>query len=188
MLTPAAISASAVGISPFRAAYISVVKPLAVEARGSAWASSSTRAMSGCGSPTAHINAVLCVSAVAVLTSAPCSRSASTTATLPVREAIIRGVSPLVWAAFASAPASSSFVTIATLRFSLARASGVTPWSSAASTLAPARSNRSVTSRSSQCAAHRCAKRPVPPRARGGGAALITDKIFEECAPWFGSR
>ena len=64
---------------------------------------------------------------VAALTLAPCARSAFTTSRLPVRAAIMSGVSPLVCARFGSAPAPSSLFTIAVLAFSDARASGVTP-------------------------------------------------------------
>ena len=47
--------------------------------------------------------------------------------TLPVREAIISGVKPLVCAAFTLAPAARSRSTIRRLAFSAARSSGVTP-------------------------------------------------------------
>ena len=119
--------------------------------------------MSGCDSATAHISAVLVVSVVAALTAAPCTMSASTTSTLPVRAAVISGVRPLVRAMFGSAPAFSNVWTIARLAFSVARSSGVTPWPSTALTSAPARKSTSAVSRSSQWAAQR---RAVAPSAR----------------------
>ena len=112
------------GMSPFRAANRSGVKPLTVDARASAPASSSTRTMSACPSATAHISAVLPVSDVALLTRAPPPMRRRTTCALPVRAAVIRGVRPLVWLAFASAPAASSASVMAGLAFSAARCSG----------------------------------------------------------------
>ena len=67
-LTPAAISSFAISMSPLRAANISGVNPLLDEACTSAPPSTSTLAISGWGSATAHISAVLLVSVVAALT------------------------------------------------------------------------------------------------------------------------
>ena len=114
-------------MSPFRAANSSGVKPLTVEARASAPASSSTRTTPACPSATAHISAVLPVSEVASLTRAPPVSRRRTTSSLPVRAAVIRGVRPLVWLAFASAPAASNASVMAGLAFSAARCNGVTP-------------------------------------------------------------
>ena len=75
---------------------------------GEAPLSSNSCTISGWRSEMAHINAVLLVSAVAALTSAPLLTSACTTSVLPVRAAVISGVRPLVWAESALAPAASN--------------------------------------------------------------------------------
>ena len=159
-LTPAAMSSLAISMSPFFAANISGVNPLLLEAWTSARPSTSTLAISGWGSATAHMSAVLLVSVVSALTFAPRASSDLTTSTFPVCDAIMSGVIPLICARFGSAPAFSSRSTILALAFSAARASGVTPWSSAAFTLAPDLSSRSTVSRSSQWAAKRRAVAP----------------------------
>ena len=114
-------------MSPFRAANMSGVKPFTVERCGSAPASSRRCTISGCGSDTAHMRALLRVSPVTALTSAPCPTSSRTTSVLPVRAAVISGVRPLACDAFTLAPASTRRRAIGRLAFSAARSSGVTP-------------------------------------------------------------
>src|SRR5712691_5200747 len=85
-----------------------------------------------------------------VFTWAPWSSRTFTAATLPLRAAIIRAVSPCErMGAFTSAPAFNSFSIMAALPFCEARNSGVALSRLAAFTSAPARINRSAISRSS---------------------------------------
>ena len=115
-------------MSPLRAANISGVKPLVVDRRTSAPPAMSVRAISVVTVASAPTSARShSRPSVAALTLAPFASSAFTTSRLPVRAAIMSGVSPLVCARFGSAPAPSSLFTIAVLAFSQARASGVTP-------------------------------------------------------------
>ena len=106
---------------------ISGVNPFLVDTWGSAPALSKMRTISGWGSETAHIRAVLCVVLTVAFTSAPAVTSIVTMSALPVRAAVISGVSPLVCDAFTFAPAASNLATISRLAFSAARSSGVTP-------------------------------------------------------------
>ena len=122
-----------------------------------------------------------CVCSLA-LTSAPRAISALTAPALPVRDAVIRAVSPLTRCAFGFAPALSSASTIGTLPFSHASAIGVTPRSFAAFTLAPARIRRSAVVTSSQWAAQCSAVAP------SGCAALTSTRCLSSASTDRASR
>ena len=97
-----------------------------------AWTSapcaSSTRTASGFSWAAAHISAVCPWDFSAALTLlAPCSKSASRAAALPVPAHDMSAVSPISVVAFGSAPAPRSCLTTAALRLVQASVRGVTP-------------------------------------------------------------
>ena len=94
---------------------------------------------SECCCATAHIKAVCPCEISFTFGSAPWANSNLTASTLPTREAVMSGVSPVEGAAFASAPAFTSVSMMAVLPFAQATQRGVTPRSFAAFRAAPAR-------------------------------------------------
>lgn len=126
-LAPAASKSFAESMSPLRAAKRSGVKAIDEAALTSAFASMSSLTMSTRRSPTAHMSGVCCDLTVLASTFAPRARSALTIGALPVRDAIISGVTPLPCAAFTLARAASSVSTSPASAFSQASDRGVTP-------------------------------------------------------------
>ena len=114
-------------MSPPRAANSSGVKPVRVRKSTSAPCATSSRTLSRCPSPIAHIRAEWPVLPTVALTAAPRASSVSTMLASPVRAAIMSGVRPLAWARSGFAPPAAARSTIAGLAFSHASASGVTP-------------------------------------------------------------
>ena len=109
--------------------------------------------MSACPSDAAHIRGVWALKCVVRRTSAPAASSERTRASLPVRAAVIRMVSPPARTASGSAPARSRASAISALALRAASASGVTPRSFAAFASAPASSSTRAVSKSFQCTA-----------------------------------
>ena len=83
-----------------------------------------TSALPSCA---AHISAVCCFHFSTAFTVAPRASSSRTAAALPVRAAVMSGVSPSAKATFGSAPAFNSSSIIAALPFTAAEYIGVTP-------------------------------------------------------------
>ena len=108
-----------------------------------------------CFASAAHISAVVPRRFSRAPTFAPPASRYLTPAAVPLRAAVMRGVSPSAETAFALAPASSRRLIISPLPFAAASASGVTPYRLGRSGCAPARISRSATSaasrRTAQC-------------------------------------
>ena len=134
------------------AAYISRGRVMDRAPTSAPW-SSSAETMAWWPWATAHMSAVCPRERSTAFTLAPADRRRRAAAALPVREAVMSGVSPSGSAAFGWAPASSRRPTIAGLPFPAASQSAVAPSSFAASTSAPALMRRSAVCRSLRYAA-----------------------------------